>query len=85
MSRQHKVTPSLNPQDAPPAPEESADVEISPKLEDVIPTAPPVGEKMHPIHVMATRAGFYKLERKVEGDKFTIDGIHHLGKWMKPI
>lgn len=38
-----------------------------------------------PIHVIATRAGFFKQQRRVEGDKFTIDGEHQLGTWMKKI
>ncbi|MFM6930149.1 MAG: hypothetical protein ACKOX6_16885 [Bdellovibrio sp.] len=38
-----------------------------------------------PLDVIATRAGFYGMERKVEGDKFTIKGPEELGSWMKPI
>ena len=38
-----------------------------------------------PIHVVATRAGFYKNSRKQEGDKFTIDSERQLGTWMKKI
>lgn len=41
--------------------------------------------KKGPINVIATRAGFYKMMRKFEGDKFTIDGAHHFGSWMKLI
>ena len=37
------------------------------------------------INVIATRAGFYGNSRKVAGDKFTIDGEHQLGSWMKKI
>lgn len=37
------------------------------------------------IHVIAIRAGYYKRERKPEGSKFTIDGEHQLGSWMKKI
>ena len=38
-----------------------------------------------PIQVVALRAGFYGLVRRVEGDKFTIEGEHQLGDWMKKI
>ena len=37
------------------------------------------------LNVIATRSGYYKQSRKVEGDKFTIDGEHQLGTWMKII
>ncbi len=53
------------------------------------PRAPKVNEskseKPVPMKVVATTFGFYKRCRKVEGDKFTIDGKHQLAKWMKPI
>lgn len=38
-----------------------------------------------PLNVIATRSGYYKQSRKVEGDKFTIEGEHQLGHWMKII
>ncbi|MFM6930409.1 MAG: hypothetical protein ACKOX6_18240 [Bdellovibrio sp.] len=38
-----------------------------------------------PVQVVATRAGFYDMERKAEGDKFTIKGPEELGTWMKPL
>jgi hypothetical protein len=38
-----------------------------------------------PIQVVATRAGFYGLVRRVEGDKFSIDNEKQLGDWMKKI
>lgn len=37
------------------------------------------------INVIATRAGWYKRIRRAVGDKFTIDGQHQMGKWMKVI
>ena len=58
----------------------------SPKVEAKVDTpkveAQPVAKS---IQVVAMRAGFYKQTRKVEGDKFTIDGEHQLGSWMKKI
>jgi len=39
-----------------------------------------------PINVVATRAGFFKRCRKVEGDKFTISDESQFSKnWMKKI
>lgn len=46
---------------------------------------PQVEKKKEPIQVVALRAGFYGLVRRVEGDKFTIEGEHQLGDWMKKI
>jgi len=38
-----------------------------------------------PIQVVAVALGFYKGSRKSIGDKFTIEGKHQFGTWMKKI
>lgn len=43
-------------------------------------------ESPKPLNVVATRKGFYKQNRKTEGQKFTIEGEHEFSKvWMKKI
>lgn len=35
------------------------------------------------IEVVALRLGFYKQERKMEGDSFTVPSLDKVGSWMK--
>jgi len=46
-------------------------------------------QKDGPLQVVALAAGIISTQigamRKVEGDKFTIEGKHQLGRWMKVI
>lgn len=37
------------------------------------------------VNVVATRNGYFKGSRKVEGDKFTLDDVSEMGEWMKKI
>lgn len=71
-----------------PAPAElhnEAEVEVAavPAPAEVEAKAP--SKKIGKINVVATRAGFFKGSRKVEGDKFTVDSDKELGSWMKII
>lgn len=61
-----------------------------PKLEPKVEVQEVVEPKVRahaggPIQVVATRAGFFGLVRRVEGDKFTIDHEGQMGDWMKKI
>lgn len=49
------------------------------------PKAPEPEIIMKPINVIAQAKGYYKRQRYAMNDKFTIDGPHHLAKWMKAI
>lgn len=41
--------------------------------------------KKGPFEVVATRAGFYKQERREENEPFTIDRFDEFGEWMRAV
>lgn len=67
------------------------EVEAAPVVEEVPPVVKPIEEKqLSPkksgkVNVVATRNGYFKGSRKVEGDKFTLDDASEMGDWMKKI
>lgn len=53
-------------------------------LEDVQGEELPAPKKsLKEIEVVALRLGFYKQERKMEGDAFTVPSLDKVGTWMK--